>query len=81
MKPTYGNNTPDEVIEYIDARKNDRIPSYCEGDFEKFRDSKTSCCWGNRDGMGSENYEIYFCAPSIRSKGQIPVLFFDYRKR
>jgi hypothetical protein len=66
---------------WLDEHKGWRTPVRAEGDFHKFANSRTSCCWGQPLGgmmIPKTNIRIAVCAPSPRSKGDKGMLFYDF---
>ena len=65
------------VKQWLDEHKGYRVPVRSEGDYERFATSKASCCWGQPTTM-PKGVKISVCTPSIQSKGDVAVLFYDY---
>ncbi len=67
------------VKKWLEEHKGFRTPVRAEGQFESYRDSKASCCWGQNGPIKLEGgIELSVCKPSP-NRGSVPVMFYDYR--
>ncbi len=71
------------ALDFLNVRAGARKLVHCPGDFQKFVESKASCCWGfnGPDGLVIEDgLHIAVCAPSVHKVGEKPVLYWDYKR-
>lgn len=71
---------PAEVWTWLLARCCMRTPVHCPGEFAKMVASKASCCWHMAGGYPVGSWRVAVCQPSVQSKGDRMVMFYDFVK-
>lgn len=78
MKNKISAEVPEEVLDFLQERKGFRTLVHTPGEYQNYKVSKSSACWGNNK-LETQNYLISVCQPTPIKK--FAPIFFDFTNK